>query len=213
VRDSITSTEYKAFQQAYDFFNRELFGDLLPPVLVTFQRHSKTLGYFSPKRFTERGASKSVHEVALNPDGFTGRTDAKILSTLVHEMAHVWQQTYGNPGRRGYHNREWATKMKEIGLHPSTTGARGGAETGEGVSHYIVAGGLYARSYAKLKSKGFELHWESVPGKRNEAKNASKTRFICPDCGQKVWAKSDASLICGACYEDDDGNPCFMLAM
>jgi predicted SprT family Zn-dependent metalloprotease len=47
------------------------------------------------------------HELALNPDEFIGRTDEMILSTLVHEMCHVWQQTYGKSPRRGYHDRQW----------------------------------------------------------------------------------------------------------
>ncbi|SPE34073.1 hypothetical protein SBA3_2090010 [Candidatus Sulfopaludibacter sp. SbA3] len=33
-------------------------------------------------------------------------------------MAHVWQQTHGKPPTRSYHDRQWAAKMKEIGLHP-----------------------------------------------------------------------------------------------
>jgi len=45
----ITTVEYKAFQQAYDFFNAELFGKSLPHVLVTFQRKSKYGGYFAPR--------------------------------------------------------------------------------------------------------------------------------------------------------------------
>jgi hypothetical protein len=37
-------------------------------------------------------------KLALNPDQFTGCcTDEDILSTLAHEMAHVWQQTHGKP--------------------------------------------------------------------------------------------------------------------
>jgi hypothetical protein len=40
----------------------------------------------------------------LNPDHF-GRTDELILSTLVHEMAHVWQKTHGKMPRRDNHNR------------------------------------------------------------------------------------------------------------
>jgi hypothetical protein len=36
-------------------------------------------------------------------------------------MTHVWQHTLGYPQRRSYHDREWADKMKEIGLKPSTT--------------------------------------------------------------------------------------------
>src|SRR2546423_8938080 len=94
---AITVTEYQGFQRAYDFFNRELFTGTLPQVLVTLQRHANTRGYFSPMRFHGRIEKAAVHELALNPDTFTGRTDEMILSTLAREMCHVWQETYGNP--------------------------------------------------------------------------------------------------------------------
>src|SRR2546423_13257854 len=72
---AITITEYQGFQKAYDFFNRELFEGSLPQVLVTLQRHANTRGYFSPERFSGRVNNAAVHELALNPDNFTGRTD------------------------------------------------------------------------------------------------------------------------------------------
>ena len=40
AKEAITPAEYKAFQGAYDFLNRELFEGLLPHVLVTLQRHA-----------------------------------------------------------------------------------------------------------------------------------------------------------------------------
>jgi hypothetical protein len=140
----ITLKEYQGFQRAYDFFNRELFAGSLPQVLVTLQRHANTRGYFSPERFKGRVDRQTVHELALNPDNFTGRSDEMILSTLVHEMAHVWQETYGDPSRRGYHNRQWASKMREIGLQPTSTGEPGGMETGQSMTHYILPEGRYA---------------------------------------------------------------------
>jgi SprT-like family len=180
---------------------------------VTLQRHGKARGYFSPERFTGRIEKTAVHELALNPDTFTDRSDEEILSTLAHEMAHVWQQTHGKPPTRCYHDREWAAKMKEIGLQPSTTGQPGGKETGQSVTHYIVPGGPYAKAYAKLKATGFQLHWQSAPqGAAARAKKASKTKFTCPECGQNAWAKPDALLLCGACYEDGDGEIILMLA-
>ena len=95
-----------------------------------------------------------------------------ILSTLVHEMAHVWQQTYGKPPRKGYHDRQWAAKMLEVGLQPSTTGEPGGKETGQSMSHYILPGGRYAEAFAKLAARGFQLHWQSVPA--NPGKESKK---------------------------------------
>jgi predicted SprT family Zn-dependent metalloprotease len=213
AKETLTTAQYRAFQEAYDFFNAELFGAALPHVLVTLQRHAKARGYFAPERFRGRIEDAAAHELAMNPDSFTGRTDEEILSTLAHEMAHVWQQSHGTPPRRSYHDRQWAAKMKEIGLQPTTTGAPGGKETGQSVTHTIVAGGAYARAYAKLKAKGLRLDWQSAPeGKEAKAKKASKTKFTCPDCGQNAWAKPDALLICGTCYDDGEGDVCVMLA-
>jgi predicted SprT family Zn-dependent metalloprotease len=213
-KEAITPVEYRAFQEAYDFFNAELFDGSLPHVLVTLQRHAKARAYFSPERFSGRNEAKvTAHELAMNPDSFTGRTDESILSTLAHEMAHVWQQTHGTPPRRSYHDRQWAAKMKEIGLQPSTTGGPGGKETGQSVTHYIIPEGLYAKAYARLKAKGFQLHWQSAPaGKQAKAKKASKTKFTCTECGQNAWAKRDSLLICGACYEVGEGYISLMLA-
>jgi hypothetical protein len=207
---AITITEYQAFQQAYDFFNRELFSGSLPQVLVTLQRHAKTYGYFSPERFNGRIDKTAVHELALNPDGFHGRTDGLIHSTLVHEMCHVWQQTHGTPPRRGYHDRQWAAKMREIGLKPSSTGEAGGKETGQSMSHFIIPDGRYAKAYAKLAATGFALHWQSVPASAR-AKKPSKVKFTCPECGQNAWAKSTAQLLCGECSDDGEGEMCRMV--
>ena len=211
--EAITPAEYGAFQEAYDFLNAELFAGSLPHVLVTLQRQANAKGYFSPERFVGRTEKTAVHELAMNPDCFTGRDDEAILSTLAHEMAHVWQQTHGTPPRRSYHDRQWASKMKEIGLQPSTTGEPGGRETGQSVTHYIIPGGAYAKAYAKLKARGLELHWQSAPaGKEAKAKKASKTKFTCPECGANAWGKPDTLLICGSCYEDGEGDICHMLA-
>ena len=109
--------------------------------------------------------------------------------------------------------KKWAAKMKEIGLQPSTTDEPGGKETGQSVTHYIIAGGPYAKAYAKLKARGFRLHWQSTPAEEGaKAKKASKTKYTCPECGQNAWAKPDALLICGACYEEDNSAISTMVA-
>lgn len=213
MNDTITQAEYRAFQQAYDFFNAELFGGTLPAVLVTLQRHARAYGYFSPERFIGRTQKEAAHELAMNPDHF-GRTDELILSTLVHEMAHVWQKAHGRMPRRGYHDKQWAAKMKEVGLHPSDTAQPGGKETGQNMGHYIVEGGRFAVAFAKLQATGFKLRWQSrieVDPKR-KAKKASKTKYTCPICGINAWAKPETQLICGECYEEGEGEAYVMEA-
>jgi hypothetical protein len=207
----ITLKEYQGFQKAYDFFNRELFAGALPQVLVTLQRHANSRGYFSPERFKGRVEKSSAHELALNPDTFTGRSDELILSTLVHEMCHVWQETFGAPSRRGYHNQQWAAKMREVGLQPTDTGKEGGAETGQAVTHFILPQGRYASTYAKLAATGLQLNWQSLPfGMQGRAKKSSKTKFTCPACSQNAWAKPGARLICGHCFKNGVGELRYM---
>jgi hypothetical protein len=203
MHTAITQAQYEAFQRAYDFFNAELFAGILPNVLVTLQRQARAYGYFAAERFIGRASEEVTHELALNPDHF-GRTDEAILSTLVHEMAHVWQKTHGTPPRKSYHDKEWAAKMKDIGLQPSSTGAPGGKETGQHVSHYVIVGGPFALAFAKLEAGGFTLRWQSrTDDPQRKAKTASKTKYTCPECEQNAWAKPGAMLICGVCHEED----------
>jgi predicted SprT family Zn-dependent metalloprotease/ribosomal protein L37E len=198
--EPITVAEYRGFQQAYDFFNAELFGGTLPNLLVTLQRKANSRGYFSPDSFRARADDTTVHELALNPDTFVGRTDEDVLSTLVHEMAHVWQECFGKPPRRAYHDKQWAAKMESLGLMPSSTGEPGGKRTGQRMTHYIIASGPYALAYARLRDRGYQLGWQSAPnGSQTTAKRASKTKFTCTECGQNAWAKPDAVIACGAC--------------
>ena len=197
----ITGDEYGAFEHAYDWFNARLFAGALPPVLITLQRHSRMKGFFAPERFGHRAlAGTATHELALNPDSFEARSDIDILSTLVHEMAHCWQQHYGTPPRRSYHNAEWATQMRALGLMPSQTGEPGGKQTGQGMSHYILEDGPFADAAAQLLATGFALHWQSTwPEALRIAKRRSKTKYTCPQCDQNAWAKPDAALLCGVC--------------
>lgn len=196
--ETITLTQYRSFQVAFDFFNRRLFDGSLPQLLVTLQRQGNTRGYFSPGRFiarTDNGAM--AHELALNPDHFTGRTDEEILSVLAHEMVHLAQQVHGYPPRRGYHDKEFAAMMKTIGLYPSSTGQSGGRETGQKMSHYIISGGPFSKAYAELAKKHFQLEWQSKPPESRQRQ--SKTKFTCGICGQNAWGKPDCKLICGVC--------------
>jgi predicted SprT family Zn-dependent metalloprotease len=107
------------------------------------QRRRGSRGYFANSRFSHRRDDEVIDEIALNPATFLDCTDREIVSTAVHEMVHQWQHMFGKPGRRGYHNREWARKMVEIGLIPSHTGEPGGKQTGQRVSHHIEEGGLF----------------------------------------------------------------------
>jgi hypothetical protein len=125
-----TKRAYGDLNSAYDFFNRHLFGGALPRCLITMQRTNKAYGYFAGDRFGALDGGEIADEIALNPSHFASRGTERVLSTLVHEMVHLWQHHRGSPSRNAYHNKEWAAKMREVGLVPSSTGKPGGKETG-----------------------------------------------------------------------------------
>ncbi len=196
---SATVREYTTLDEAYGYFNRELFENTLPACLITYQRKANTKGHFSANRFVNRRDDTRLHELAMNPNTFLDRTVEEILSTLVHEMVHLWQQEYGTPSRRGYHNRQWADKMLGVGLVPSVTGRPEGKQTGQSVTHFIQEGGPFESACGVFLAAGRQLEWGSMREKPQPGKS-SKMKYLCSKCGLACWAKPDANLICGDCF-------------
>lgn len=206
-----TKETYDQFQQAYEYLNRIVFKNELPNCLITLQRRNRTYGYFSGARFG-RTDGLVADEIALNPRHFHDRPVIEVLSTLAHEMVHLWQHHHGKPGRNRYHNRQWADRMKEIGLQPSTTGEEGGEETGDSVDHYVVSDGPFEAAVRKLLARGFSITWiEKPPVAQNapdeesegrdqeptETKSGKRVKYTCPRCQLNAWAKHDVRLVCG----------------
>ena len=196
---ALTPIEYTGLQDAFDFFNRVLFDGAVQECFFTYQRKANSVGYFSPDRFSGRVEKFGRHELALNPDAFIAQTDEQICQTLVHEMCHGWQQHCGTPPARGYHDKEWAAKMKSIGLQPSSTGGVDGKETGQHMSDYIIQGGPFSQAYANLAATGWKLNLQSAPRPAAKGTPNSKTKFTCKACGQNAWGKPDLKILCQPC--------------
>lgn len=212
-----TNDAYGELEQAFAHFNEDLFvtqfGARLPNVMLTMPRSRRCYGYFAPKWWaSEKAQDVQASEIALNPD--FGRTTEKFLSTLVHEMAHHAQaelpEVYGKSGQRGYHNKAFAALMETLGLMTSDTGKPGGTRTGTRMTHYIIEGGAFSRSYERLAATGFQLSWTSSivrpnanepdPGERDrDLKRRSKTKYHCAGCGLNAWAKPKVRIVCGDC--------------
>lgn len=194
-----TKATYDALSAAFDHFNKELFGNELPPVLLTLNRKRGALGYFWAEQARSRDG-EVAHEIALNPEGMD-RDVRTVLSTLVHEMAHHWQQVFGKPGKGAFHNMEWAEKMLELGLKPISID-KPGKMTGRRVTHEVVEGGAYDLSYEKFAKKGHDLSWfVTRPSKLARERDLSKVRTTCPCCGNTAWCKAGMRIVCGDCDE------------
>jgi predicted SprT family Zn-dependent metalloprotease len=201
-----TQATYASLTAAYAHFNQALFGGELPPCLITVQRQKGAYGYFSGARFVNvQTPTELTDEIALNPSHFAHRPPLVTLSTLVHEMVHLWQFHFGKQSRKGYHNKEWAAKMQTIGLIPTATGEPGGKETGQHMTHLIAEDGPFAHAAAGFLAAQDAVLYHDRRGVAQQrtarAKAASKSKYCCPRCGLNAWAKPAAPLWCGACKE------------
>ena len=82
-----TTKTYTSLDDAFAFFNRQLFDGRLPACLITMQRSKAVYGYFAGGRFGSKDGKEITDEIALNPSHFHERSTEQSLSTLVHEMA------------------------------------------------------------------------------------------------------------------------------
>ncbi|WP_338578688.1 SprT-like domain-containing protein (plasmid) [Brevundimonas olei] len=220
---SPTRTTYAELQHVFDVLNRELFDGQLPACLMTLQREKSTLGYFSFNRFVSSdGGGEFTDEIALNPTYFARIGLREIVQTVAHEMVHLWQAHYGEPGRGRYHNKEWAAKMEEIGLMPSHTGEPGGRKVGQKMSDYPIDGGRFLAVFDQLATDAFRISWYdryiaiagqlggvvvaelNTPGvlvmpsgAETAPKKPTRVKYQCAGTGAAVWGKPGLSLVCG----------------
>lgn len=153
-----TEEMYGDLQRAYKLFNSELFDDSLPECLITLRARGRTNGYFSEARFVHPDGGRTA-EIALNPERFYTRTIEACLSTLVHEMVHLWQKLHGTAPKRPYHNKEFAEKMEAVGLITSHTGEPDGRRVGQQMTHYIQPEGRFLRLTRTLLDEHFRARW------------------------------------------------------
>lgn len=216
-----TVEQFGAFQAMYDHFNRTLFDGRLPPVILNFSRRARTYGFFAPKRWNNGDAR--THEISLNPSYLKTRPGREVASTLVHEMAHLWQQEYGTPSRTGYHNTEWAAKMEAIGLQPTDTGQAGGRRVGQNMTHLVIDGGPFDQAFGRMSAMCY-LPWQCQPEEGDvptrpapvtvvtgpdgtttttttpaPLKSKNKVKYTCPGCGANVWGKPGLELVHAPC--------------
>ena len=222
TRTTPTMTTFQEWQNAYDYFNRFLYGGELPDCIMTLESQGKrVLGSCTRKQYVNQDG-ELVDGLTMNPKYFLGRSVLDVMATLVHEMCHIWEYNFGELGsRRTYHNKYWGDKMEALGLMPSSTGKPGGKRTGQQMHHYIVEGGNFEEACKQLLPT-FQISWadryilveitdplklEELKKKgvdvplgedlKKERKKKEKTKYTCPVCGANVWGKPEMHLICG----------------
>lgn len=203
-----TEEQYAAYQSLFDYLNEQLFDNQLPACMLTFTANGKRSdGYFSGQSWVKEG--EAVHEISLNSEYVKKHSLKETMVLLAHQMVHLWQKEKGRPAKQGYHNREWASRMKAIGLIPSRTGKEGGKETGRQMRQYVKAGGRFEAAYEAM-TEAREIPFQARNEKEGWGMGAGeREKYTCPECGVKIWSRGGLQALCGRCgvvFEGEQGN-------
>ena len=169
---AITERLHTLLQVAFKHFNKTLFDSCLPSMLFSEHKEKGMMAYFSPDRWTS-GRGKNHHEIAINLEYICHSTLLDLMQLLVHEMVHCWQYECGEPSKKHhvYHDKEWSDKMLSIGLIPTATGKPKGKKTGQHMSDYPEAGGLFIETcVVLLDDKTFTQPWRNRMADLQQAK-------------------------------------------
>jgi predicted SprT family Zn-dependent metalloprotease len=199
-----TKEQFSALQCLYTYFNDKLFAGELRGCLLNLSRKSKAMGFYSPGRWVGKETTKetTVDEISLNPD-FLHISVKEYCQTLVHEMVHLWQHQFGKP-TPGYHNKEFAEKMKECGLQPTHNGLPDGKEVGKKMSDLPIKGGVFEKAFEAVP-EAFLLPFIATvdPERKKKQKKKNKVKYTCPMCNANAWGKPGLGILCDECSTDE----------
>lgn len=225
-----TKEIYDFLTQVCTAINKECFNSELPEVLLTIKGKGRVFGYYKKKAFISHDG-EIVDEIAVNPAYFATHGFKELLQTLGHEMCHQWQYIHGTPSIRSYHNKQFAEKMKSIGLIPSSTGKEGGKETGQNMADYMGETGLLPDLFKSLEEKGVFIPWyerlaakaavqpmtvtapdnvyltsSSFANTPETTSNTTRARYTHKCTEDKkhsvIYGKPNLPIKCGVCNED-----------
>jgi hypothetical protein len=119
IQNELSATDWALSDIAHelywwvDLFNLAFFSTQpVPTPVLSFQKTTiRNLGHHT----TERNAFGIRETINLNASHLN-RPLWEILATLLHEMCHSWQATYGTPSRSWFHNKEFQQKMFRLGI-------------------------------------------------------------------------------------------------
>ncbi len=102
-----------------DYFNITFFKDQPVPVpVISFEKTNiDNLGRY----VIGKNAIGVKENININ-NAYLKRPLWEILATLLHELTHSWQASYGKPSNNWYHNNELRSKIRGFGIFTNEKG-------------------------------------------------------------------------------------------
>ena len=175
-----------------DIFNNAFFKEQPVPVdAISFENKRVA----AEKYYVGDKNGLGVRE-SINFNGIiSGRPLWDILCSLLHEMTHSWQATYGKPSNSWFHNKEFQTKLKDCGIVCDNKGCHVGLRD---PFVYLL------KSHGITFNKGMESETDGtikIPSKK-KSKGRSKLKKWSCGCTNVRVAVKDFEAKCLKCCHD-----------
>lgn len=226
------STElYAKIQTVIDELDKSFFKgakrEKIPQLVFAINNKCKScvVAFVSPDALYDKKTDTKIQYLGINPD-YLDKELGYNLSTICHEICHVYENAYIHIPRGGYHDKAWHDLMISCGLEPKYLNS-----SKTNVNETIIKGGVFEKFIADFTEKYGEDYFNIVsysaevrrktrvalgiedgedddtPHADNADKpikvyNRNKIRYVCASCGMKVWGKSGLSIHCNECDED-----------
>ena len=184
--EELDSTNWEYSERAqelyryFDLFNRRFFSGQLPIPVISFRPgRVSSLGWYRLGR-NEVGIKDQIN---LNTRHL-GLPRYVTLGTLLHEMAHEWQDYFGEHGTGYYHNKQFQAKTREFGI-PSDSAGR----TIEITDPFV--------EFCKRHGVDFSEEGDSFKPFKRPRGRSNLSKYNC-DC-MNIWAAKRVHARCELC--------------
>jgi hypothetical protein len=175
-----------------DFFNVVFFKNQSVPVpAISFERNKVTnLGHY----IIGRNAFGIKENININ-SAHLNRPLWDILATLLHEMTHSWQATYGKPSNSWFHNKEFQLKMLEFGIICNSKGCHHGV--GDPFVYLLKKHGIVFNRLTELEPDGIL----KIPPKAKSKGKSKLKKWTCGCTNIRVAVKDFEAKCLKCCHE------------
>lgn len=220
---------YGKIQTVIDELDKRFFSgakkEKIPQLVFAINNKCRTcvVAYVQPDALYDKKTDTKLQYMGINPD-YLDRKLEEIISTVCHELCHVYEHAYIHIPRGGYHDKQWAELMRDCGLEPKYQNSSKTA-----VTHTVIKDGVFEKFVSDFKEKygedyfnivsysaevarrtrkelGIEDDEDDSPRADNADKpikvyNRNKIKYVCASCGMSLWGKGNLYIICGNCSE------------
>lgn len=222
MADKYTVSLYKSLQNAIDYAEEYFFTSkgkkAFPKIVLSLDSSCRRSCVASVvvKYLYDKKIKEILQFMTFNPDYFD-RTTEKILSTVVHELCHIYEIAYIHTPRSGYHSKKWEALMLECGLSPifnnkSRTSVTQKIEEDSVFKEFAASfeesnpDWLTCVRYSPNKTGNEDGDNSDDFPELPKQPNRNKIKYTCPECDAHVWGKPNLNIRCGDCeclFEED----------